>query len=118
MTLVYSSKYYNADLSPIAVATTAAAPAATTAAASAPATALTGSYVLFSTKLVAEAPNSRALTGASTTSSTEMTPQFCADFCATKGFYLSGTEYTQECYCGSSLVNGVSPSCADLDGRK
>lgn len=47
----------------------------------------------------------RALTGASTTSSS-MTLESCRAYCDAQGYILSGTEYADECYCGNSLVNG------------
>lgn len=48
----------------------------------------------------------RSLTGASYTDSKNMTLESCRAFCDAKGFMLSGTEYTGECYCGNALVNG------------
>lgn len=33
-----------------------------------------------------------------------MTIESCIDYCTTKGFGYAGTEYSQECYCGSSLA--------------
>ncbi|MCJ1478593.1 hypothetical protein MMC13_007274 [Lambiella insularis] len=45
----------------------------------------------------------RQLAQASFTSSTSMTLDSCMSFCAAKGYPLFGTEYTSECYCGSTL---------------
>ncbi|TFK82879.1 WSC-domain-containing protein [Polyporus arcularius HHB13444] len=58
---------------------------------------------------IAEGSSGRALTGASTTSST-MTRASCASFCASKGFSLAGIEFSDECYCDSQLRNGASSS--------
>ena len=49
--------------------------------------------------------DSRALAKASYTS-LNMTPKTCQDFCTTKGYPLSGTEYATECYCSSMLSLG------------
>ena len=56
---------------------------------------------------IAEGTNGRALTGASTTSP-NMTRNFCAAFCGDKGFTLAGVEFGDECYCGNSFENGAS----------
>jgi len=37
-----------------------------------------------------------------------MTPLTCSTYCASKGFPLSGLEYSQQCYCGQTLSNGAS----------
>ncbi|KAF2007335.1 copper radical oxidase [Amniculicola lignicola CBS 123094] len=37
--------------------------------------------------------------------SSAMTNTQCVQFCASKGFYYAGTEYSAECYCGDSLKN-------------
>lgn len=47
-----------------------------------------------------EASSSRTL-DLSTTSSSEMTLEVCAAYCASKGLPLMGTEYSSECYCGT-----------------
>ncbi|TCD61199.1 hypothetical protein EIP91_008787 [Steccherinum ochraceum] len=57
---------------------------------------------------IAEGTSGRALTGASTVDATGMTVNKCAAFCAGKGFTYAGIEWSQECYCGNSLVNGAS----------
>jgi len=44
----------------------------------------------------------RALQGANTAGNT-MTGQQCVKFCADRGYYFAGTEYSQECYCGFAL---------------
>jgi len=54
-----------------------------------------------------EPSSSRALTAASTSGS-NMTNDVCAAFCAAKKLPLFGTEYSAECYCGSSLASGSS----------
>lgn len=43
-----------------------------------------------------------------------MTTEGCLDYCASKGFPYAGTEYSVECYCGSSLAAG-SNKVADSD---
>ncbi|KAI1621836.1 WSC domain-containing protein [Exophiala viscosa] len=45
----------------------------------------------------------RALSGASTTNSTGMTTALCGAYCQNKGYSVFGTEYSDECYCGSSI---------------
>ena len=59
------------------------------------------------TGCIAEGTNGRALTGASTTSS-NMSLAYCANFCQSKGFSLAGVEFGDECYCGNSFSNGAS----------
>ncbi|EKM57698.1 uncharacterized protein PHACADRAFT_251488 [Phanerochaete carnosa HHB-10118-sp] len=58
---------------------------------------------------IAEGTNGRALTGASTTSP-NMTVNFCAGFCGSKGYTYAGVEFGDECYCGSSFSNGANGS--------
>ncbi|KAH8891152.1 glyoxal oxidase like protein [Thozetella sp. PMI_491] len=38
--------------------------------------------------------------------SASMTIESCISFCTSKGFQYAGVEYSQECYCGSSLAAG------------
>jgi hypothetical protein len=52
-----------------------------------------------------EGTSGRTLSGASTTSAT-MTLEMCRAFCDSKGFFFSGVEYSQQCYCGNSFANG------------
>jgi hypothetical protein len=47
-------------------------------------------------------PNSRVLSGAST-SSQSMTVNHCVSFCAKSGFTIAGVENGNECYCGNTL---------------
>ena len=47
----------------------------------------------------------RTLTGG-TFANASLTNTQCVKFCAGKGNYYAGTEYSRECYCGNSLVNG------------
>lgn len=56
---------------------------------------------------IAEGTNGRALTGATTTSP-NMTANWCAKFCQSHNFVYAGVEYGDECYCGNSFSNGVS----------
>jgi hypothetical protein len=39
-----------------------------------------------------------------------MTPQLCTAACQAAGYVLSGTEYSDECYCGNTLQNGGGPA--------
>lgn len=57
-----------------------------------------------------EPSGARLLSGASFSNSST-TPAVCAAFCSSKGYQFSGTEYSKECYCGSSL--GSSAKVAD-----
>lgn len=49
----------------------------------------------------------RTLNGASYADGDEMTIESCIAFCADKGFPYAGTEYSVECFCGSSLAAGA-----------
>lgn len=102
LSLVYDSSMLNPDLSPVGSAassvssTSSAAPAASSATiASGGVGALSPGFKSASDGLVAEGTNGRALTGASTTSN-EMTPKFCSDYCSNLGFGISATEYSTE----------------------
>ena len=64
---------------------------------------------------IAEGTSGRALTGASTVDAVGMTVNKCASFCASKGFTYAGIEWSQECYCGNSLVNGASKNTVAAD---
>jgi len=64
---------------------------------------------------IAEGTSGRALTGASTVDAVGMTVNTCAAFCANKGFTYAGIEWSQECYCGNSLVNGASQNTVPAD---
>ena len=52
-----------------------------------------------------EGNNGRALAKDGYASS-DMTTDTCQDYCTTKGYPLSGTEYSQECFCGNTLEHG------------
>ncbi|RXK34910.1 hypothetical protein M231_07844 [Tremella mesenterica] len=58
-------------------------------------------------------PVGRALTEASLASD-NMTVPLCLNYCASKGSQYAGLEYSRECYCGSSLSNGVSITLSSL----
>lgn len=58
---------------------------------------------------ISEGTNGRVLTGASTTS-TNMTANYCAGFCGSQGFTYAGIEFGDECYCGDSFSNGANGS--------
>ena len=53
--------------------------------------------------LIYQAPDSQTLT-----------PQSCAALCDDKGYIISGTEYSQQCFCGNSILNGGAKT-ADSD---
>ncbi|CAF1093485.1 unnamed protein product [Rotaria sp. Silwood1] len=55
-------------------------------------------------------PSSRAMSDASTTS-TSNTPATCAAFCTSLGIPYSGTEYANECYCSTTSPTTVSTAC-------
>jgi len=55
----------------------------------------------------------RTLTG-STFASGSLTNTQCVQFCASKGNYYAGTEYSQECFCANFLQNGGA-AAADAD---
>lgn len=66
----------------------------------------------------AEGTGSRLLKSASYANSSN-TPTQCAAFCTAKGFPFSGTEYSSECYCGTSAmmqsaVLGTDSGCSML----
>ena len=54
----------------------------------------------------AEGTNGRALTGASFTDAANLTVESCVSYCSGKGYRFAGSEYAQECYCGSAIANG------------
>ncbi|KAL2199244.1 glyoxal oxidase like protein [Corynascus similis CBS 632.67] len=56
----------------------------------------------------------RTINAAAYTDGDNMTTEGCLDYCASKGFPYAGTEYSVECYCGSSLAAG-SNKVADSD---
>ncbi|KAL2141040.1 hypothetical protein VTI28DRAFT_2930 [Corynascus sepedonium] len=56
----------------------------------------------------------RTINAAAYTDGDNMTTEACLDYCASKGFPYAGTEYSVECYCGSSLAAG-SNKVADSD---
>jgi hypothetical protein len=39
----------------------------------------------------------------------DMTNEKCVDHCISKGFSIAGTEYSTECYCGNSILDGRAP---------
>ena len=48
----------------------------------------------------------RALAGVQLVNTTGMTNELCASYCMSRNYALFGTEYTQECFCASSLASG------------
>lgn len=50
--------------------------------------------------------SARALNASSYTSSGNMTLENCRSYCDGLGYFLSGTEYSTQCFCGNALVNG------------
>ncbi len=47
----------------------------------------------------------RALAGAQLVNATGMTNEMCASYCMSRNYALFGTEYSQECFCASSLAS-------------
>ena len=84
-----------------ASATTSAAPSGPT-----PATNLPEGWTAASTNCIQEV-DGRALTGY-TEASPDMTIPKCISICSGRGFKLAAVEYSAECFCGNSLVNGAS----------
>jgi hypothetical protein len=97
LTLVYNTKKLNADLTPIGGAAATTSSSAAGAAATASVGTLPAGFKSASSSLVAEGTIGRALISASTTSSS-MTPGFCASYCTNLGYPISGTEYSSEWY--------------------
>jgi hypothetical protein len=50
----------------------------------------------------------RSLTGGGYADDKAMTDESCIAYCSSKGFQYAGTEYSQECYCGSSLPSAAT----------
>lgn len=50
----------------------------------------------------------RTINDASYADGEKMTTESCLAFCTSKGFPYAGTEYSQECFCGSSLAAGTA----------
>ena len=49
--------------------------------------------------------NKRVLSGVSTSSDTNMTVEFCQNFCTTRGYKYAGLEVGKECHCDNYLLN-------------
>ncbi|KIV86256.1 hypothetical protein PV11_01876 [Exophiala sideris] len=62
-----------------------------------------GSTATYQGCYIDESNGARALSAASTTNSTGMSTALCAAYCQNKGYSVFGTEYSDECYCGSSI---------------
>ncbi|KAK4237144.1 glyoxal oxidase [Achaetomium macrosporum] len=56
----------------------------------------------------------RTLSSASYADGANMTIEACLDFCESKGFPYAGTEYSVECFCGSTPASGTQ-KLADSD---
>lgn len=54
--------------------------------------------------------SARVLTGGYGTTNS-LTPAMCASACQARGFNYAGTEYANECWCGSSLSAPTSTNC-------
>ncbi|KAF8862211.1 glyoxal oxidase-like protein [Acephala macrosclerotiorum] len=50
-------------------------------------------------------PGPKTLTGSSYVNTTGMTDESCISYCDGLGYYYAGTEYSQECYCGTSIAS-------------
>lgn len=51
----------------------------------------------------------RSLSGGNTASQTTMTDESCISFCASNDFIYAGTEYSNECWCDSTLAAQIEP---------
>ncbi len=87
----------------------AAATTTSTTAIATPTIALPSGWSVASSVCIAEGTNGRALSGASTASSS-MTIPMCLQFCQSKGYQWAGIEYSGECYCDNDFKNGASLS--------
>lgn len=56
---------------------------------------------------VTDSVGARTLGGASYTDGAGMTIESCIAFCDSKSFTFSGVEYSDQCYCGNSILNGA-----------
>ncbi|KAK8858379.1 hypothetical protein IAR55_002606 [Kwoniella newhampshirensis] len=92
--------FNSAVAAPAAAPSTAPAPAAWT---------VPSGWAVASTPCIAEAPNGRALTWISYTSS-NMSIESCLQYCGNQNVPIAGLEYSGECYCGGVLANGASLS--------
>ncbi|ORY79543.1 WSC domain-domain-containing protein [Protomyces lactucae-debilis] len=54
----------------------------------------------------------RTFNGPSYVDTNGLTNQACASFCTSKGFPISATEYSQECYCGGDVPTTGSAVCS------
>jgi hypothetical protein len=82
--------------------------AAASARAAANASKLVAGWASASPNLIQEGATGRALIGDFYEDAAGMTPLTCSTYCASRGFPLSGLEYSQQCYCGQTLSNGAS----------
>ncbi|KAK0449009.1 uncharacterized protein EV420DRAFT_787296 [Desarmillaria tabescens] len=44
---------------------------------------------------------------------TDVTIETCTSACFSSGYQFAGTEYSAQCFCGSSIVNGGAPTASD-----
>ena len=70
------------------------------------------SYLKYIGCFVDAAGNNRTLKAASTSNTNVMTIDYCASWCQSKGYRLSGVEYGQECYCD----NAINPTYSTAGG--
>ncbi|KAG4411385.1 hypothetical protein IFR04_015473 [Cadophora malorum] len=57
----------------------------------------------------------RTLNGASYTNTTTMTDESCINYCSERGFIYAGTQYSSQCFCGSSIAPGAAISATPSD---
>ncbi|KAG4437963.1 hypothetical protein IFR05_006544 [Cadophora sp. M221] len=57
----------------------------------------------------------RTLNGASYTNTTAMTDESCISFCSDRGFIYAGTQYSSQCFCGSTIAPGATVSSTPSD---
>jgi hypothetical protein len=69
---------------------------------------LAAGWASASSNLIQEGATGRTLIVDFYEDAADMTPLTRSTYCASKGFPLSGLEYSQQCYCGQTLSNGAS----------
>lgn len=89
-----------------ASASTSAASASTSAASSSAAASPTGAPSPWKYLGCANETDNRSLSGIAISGT--MTPETCQDFCFTNNFPLAGTEFGEQCFCGTALQNGAT----------
>ncbi|THH31673.1 hypothetical protein EUX98_g2514 [Antrodiella citrinella] len=61
---------------------------------------------------ITDNPGARTLGGDTFTDTVNMTVENCVNFCVEKNWIFAGVEFSQECYCGNTLLNGATNATA------